>query len=275
MDTTKPSEFSISPADLLVQLTGDHAPLVIDVRKNDPFLNSEYTLPGALRRDPLLVDIWASALPKSQAVLVYCVYGHEVGINTMTVLRQRGVNATVLQGGIEDWRSAGLPLNSKTARQNTRWVTRARPKIDRIACPWLIRRFVDSEAEFLYVPVEQVRQVAIEQSATSYDVNANVAETKFTHVGDLCSFDAFVNHYRLGQDLAIARLATIVRAADMDKLGLSPEAAGLLAISLGMSRMYQDDHDMLEAMMPVYDGLFAWCKDKEAGNAEQHNWKPV
>ena len=275
MDTTKPSEFSISPAELSSQLTGDHAPMVIDVRKNDPFLNSEYTLPGALRRDPLEVENWAGQLPASATVLVYCVYGHEVGINTMTVLRQRGINATVLQGGIEDWRSAGLPLSSKTARQNTRWVTRARPKIDRIACPWLIRRFVDAQAEFLYVPVEQVRQIASEKNATAYDVNANVAETKFTHVGDLCSFDAFVNNYRLGQDLAIVRLAKIVRAADTNTLKLSSEAAGLSAISLGMSHIYQDDHAMLEAMMPVYDGLFAWCKDKEAGIAEQHNWKPA
>jgi hypothetical protein len=94
-------------------------------------------------------------------------------------------------------------------------------------------------------------------------------------VGILCSFDAFVKHYRLGQDPAIARLATIVRAADTDALNLAPEAAGLLAISLGMSRIHQDDHAMLEAMMPVYDALYAWCKDKEAGNAEQHNWKPL
>jgi rhodanese-related sulfurtransferase len=275
MDTTKPSEFSISPAELSVQLAGDHAPLVIDVRKNDPFLNSEYTLPGALRRDPLQVENWIGQLPASTSVLVYCVYGHEVGINTMTALRQRGINATVLQGGIEDWRSEGLPLNGKTAGQNTRWVTRARPKIDRIACPWLIRRFVDAEAEFLYVPTEQVQRVALEQHATAYDVSANVAETRFTHVGDLCSFDAFIKHYRLGQDSAMNRLATIVRAADTDNLNQSAEAAGLLAISLGMSHIHQDDHTLLEAMMPVYDALLAWCKDKEAGKAEQHNWKPA
>jgi hypothetical protein len=158
---------------------------------------------------------------------------------------------------------------------NTRWVTRARPKIDRIACPWLIRRFVDTQADFLYVPTEQVRQISLEQKATAYDVAEYVAKTTFTHVGDLCSFDAFVSHYRLGQDLAMVRLAAIVRAADTDALNLSPEAAGLLAISLGMSSLHQDDHAMLEAMMPIYDSLYAWCKDKVAGQAEQHNWKPA
>ena len=113
MDTTKPSEFSTSASELAAQLLSDNAPLVIDVRKNDPFLSSHYILPGALRRDPLLVDIWANELPKSQAVLVYCVYGHEVGINTMNALRQRGIEATFLQGGIEGWRSAGFPLMIK------------------------------------------------------------------------------------------------------------------------------------------------------------------
>ena len=273
MDTTKPFEFSTSPSELAVRLLSDTAPLVIDVRKNDPFLSSQYILPGALRRDPLLVDIWANELPKSQAVLVYCVYGHEVGMNTMYALRQRGIEATFLLGGIEDWRTAGLTLSNKVAGLSTRWVTRDRPKIDRIACPWLIRRFIDAQAEFLYVPTEQVRQIAEDQNATAYDINTTVAESKFTHVGELCSFDAFIKHFRLGQDAAIARLATIVRAADTDTLGRSPEAAGLLAISIGMSRMHTDDHDMLEAMMPVYDALYGWCKDKEAGKAEQHNWK--
>jgi rhodanese-related sulfurtransferase len=275
MDTTKPSEFSISPLELAALLQTDAAPLVIDVRKNEPYLGSEYTLPGALRRDPLQIDIWADDLAKSPTVLVYCVFGHEVGINTMSALRKHGINASFLQGGIEGWREAGLPLKNKVAGQNTHWVTRAGPKIDRIACPWLIRRFVDAQAEFLYVPAEQVRLTAKEKNATAYDVTANVADSRFTHVGDLCSFDAFIKHYRLGEDAAIARLAKIVRAADTDTLGNSLEAAGLLAISLGMSRTHQDDHAMLEAMMPIYDALFAWCKDKETGQAEQHNWKPV
>lgn len=257
------------------RLLSNEAPLVIDVRKNDPYLASDYTLPGAMRRDPLQVEAWTDTLPKTASVMVYCVYGHEVSMNTMLTLRAKGVNANFLEGGIEAWREQGLPLAPKASQHPTRWVTRARPKIDRIACPWLVKRFVDANAEFLYVPTEQVRQTAESQSATAYDVGPNVAGTLFTHDGDLCSFDAFIKYYRLGQDTALTRLATIVRAADTDRLDLAPQAAGLLSISLGMSRTYSDDHTMLAAMLPVYDALYTWCRDAVAGQDEQHNWKPA
>ncbi len=293
MDTTKPSSsvashaaatatpdpyaspYACPPSELFAKLQSADVPVVIDVRKNDPFLASAYTLQGALRRDPLKVDRWANALPRGSSVLVYCVYGHEVGMNTMAALRERGFDAHFLQGGIEAWRQQGWPLADKTAGSTTRWVTRARPKIDRIACPWLIRRFIDAEAEFLYVPTEQVRQTAQDQSAIAYDVGPQVADTVLTHDGDFCSFDAFIKHYRLGQDTALARLATIVRAADTDKLDLAPQASGLLSVSLGMSRLYADDHAMLNAMLPVYDALYAWCMDAVRGQDEKHNWKPA
>ena len=275
MDTTKPSEFSTSPSELALQLLGDSAPLVIDVRKRDAFYNSEYILTGALRRDPLEVKEWANDLPKTPTVLVYCVHGHEVSQNVTQALRQIGINAKFLQHGIEGWNALGLPIYRKASGQSSLWVTRTRPKIDRIACPWLIRRFIDEDAAFLYVPVEHVKQVAIDQNAVPYDVSPSVAKSLFTHAGELCSFDAFIINYRLDRDPSMVRLATIVRAADTDTLNLSPEAAGLLAVSLGMSRLHQDDHAMLEAMMPVYDALYVWCKDKEAGQAEQHNWKSV
>ncbi len=275
MDTTKPSDFFITPAVLAAQLLGDSAPLIIDVRKNEAFHQSAFTLPRVLRREPADVGVWANDLPKAHAVLVYCVHGHEVSQQVAQILRHNGIAAKFLQKGIEGWHTAGLPMSNKVPYQNSRWITRARPKIDRIACPWLIRRFIDAQAEFLYVPTDQVKQVALTQNATAYDVAAHVTDTTFTHVGDLCSFDAFVNHYQLGKDLALARLAVIVRSADTDTLNSSPEAAGLLAISLGMSRTHNDDLAMLSAMMPVYDALYAWCKDKEAGQAEQHNWKPV
>ena len=269
------SAFACTPDALSVQLQSSEAPLVIDVRKNDPYLASAYTLPGALRRDPLQVETWADTLPAAASVMVYCVYGHEVGMNIMLALRARGIHACFLEGGVEAWREQGLPLAAKASQHPTRWVTRARPKIDRIACPWLIKRFVDANAEFLYVPTEQIRQTAESQSATAYDVGPNVADTLFTHDGDLCSFDAFIKHYRLGQDTALARLATIVRAADTDRLDLAPQAAGLLSISLGMSRAYSDDHAMLAAMLPVYEALYTWCRDAVAGQDEQHNWKPA
>lgn len=283
MDTTKPSfssssltsENGCTAAALVMQLASHAAPLVIDVRKNEAFAAASDTLPGALRRDPLQVDSWATTLPAARAVLVYCVHGHELSQNTVKTLRQCGIHATFLQGGMEAWRDGGNPVLAKPAGGATRWVTRERPKIDRIACPWLVRRFVDAQAEFLYVPASQVRTVAQAQQAIAYDVNANVADTLFTHQGDQCSFDAFIQLYHLAADTALARLATIVRGADTDRLDLAPQAAGLLAVSLGMSRSIPNDLAMLDAMMPVYDALYTWCRDAVAGVDEPHNWKPA
>jgi hypothetical protein len=206
---------------------------------------------------------------------VYCVHGHQVSQGVARALRAQGRAAHFLVGGIEAWRAQGLPLIAKPVGSATCWVTRERPKIDRIACPWLIRRFVDAQAQFLYVLKSEVQAVATAQHATLYDVNASVADTPFTHDGALCSFDAFVCIYRLHADTALARLANIVRAADTDRLDLEPQAAGLLAISLGMSSNLPDDQTMLEAMMPVYDALYAWCRDAVAGTDEAHNWKPA
>jgi hypothetical protein len=144
------------------------------------------------------------------------------------------------------------------------WITRARPKIDRIACPWLIARFIDPQAEFLYVAAADVLRIAAETSATPYDIPA----VEMGHDGELCSFDAFLKKYQLS-DPALAQLATIVRGADTARLDLAPEAAGLLAISLGLSRNYADDHAMLAQGMVIYDALYAWCQD---GQAETHRW---
>lgn len=278
MDTTKPSQFSktdtpayaCSCAELAAQLHADKAPLTIDVRKQAAFLASSYTLHGALRRDPAQLDAWAATLPRATSMLLYCVHGHEVSQNAVTALRLRGIDARFLEGGIEAWREQGLALFAKAADSATRWVTRERPKVDRIACPWLLRRFVDAQARFLYVPAAQVSAAAQQQNATPYDVNADVAATAFTHDGAQCSFDAFIKNYRLGADAALGRLADIVRAADTDRLELAPQAAGLLAVSLGMSRRHLDDHAMLEAMLPVYDALYAWCVDAVAGSNQQH-----
>lgn len=254
--------------------TGD-APLLIDVRKHGAFIDANSTLPGALRRDPLQLDAWVNTLPAARAVCVYCVHGQEVSRGVARALRAQGCAAHFLVGGIETWRTQGLPLVAKPVGSATCWVTRERPKIDRIACPWQIRRFVDTQAQFLYVSASEVQFVATAQNATPYDVNASVADTPFTHDGALCSFDAFVRIYRLHADNALARLADIVRAADTDRLDLAPQAAGLLALSLGMSRNIPSDNAMLEAMMPMYDALYAWCRDAMAGTDEAHNWKPA
>ena len=136
-----------------------------------------------------------------------------------------------------------------------KWITRERPKVDRIACPWLILRFIDRDAEFLYVPRDDVMRVATEQQAAPYDVPG----VELGHHGELCSFDAFVRKYQLA-DPAVHRLAQIVRGADTDRLGLAPESAGLFAVSVGMSRTFTDDHEQLRYGLVLYDALYAWCK---------------
>lgn len=147
-----------------------------------------------------------------------------------------------------------------------KWVTRERPKIDRIACPWLITRFIDPAPTFLFVPPARVLAVAIEEEATPFDV----PDVALTHVGDRCSFDAFLQAYGLS-DAPLQLLADIVRAADTGRLDLAPEASGLLAISLGLSRAFPDDQVMLQHGMVVYDALYAWCR---SGQSESHGWNP-
>ncbi len=148
-----------------------------------------------------------------------------------------------------------------------KWVTRERPKIDRIACPWLIARFIDQEPEFLYVPTHEVLTVAAQTGAVPYDVPG----VEMTHVGELCSFDAFLKKYNLG-DPALQQLASIVRGADTARLDLTPQSAGLYALSLGLSNNFADDHEMLRHGMIMYDALYSWCK---ACRAETHNWPPT
>jgi len=135
-----------------------------------------------------------------------------------------------------------------------KWITRERPKIDRIACPWLIARFIDDHPEFLYVPANEVMKIAADGGATPYDMPG----VELGHHGERCSFDAFIDKYRL-DDAALHKLALIVRGADCDHLNLAPEAAGLLAISRGLSLNCSDDHEMLKHGMVIYDALYAWC----------------
>lgn len=146
------------------------------------------------------------------------------------------------------------------------WITRERPKIDRIACPWLIRRFIDPDAEFLFVPPDRVLPIAADTGAIPYDV----PDVELSHVGPLCSFDAFLGKYGLG-DGALAALATIVRGADTGRPELAPEAPGLLALSLGLSHCFADDHEMLAHGMVMYDALYAWARH---ARGETHGWPP-
>ncbi|MGH8635056.1 MAG: chromate resistance protein ChrB domain-containing protein [Burkholderiales bacterium] len=262
-------EASITASELKSALAGRQPPLLIDVRRTPAFRAAPDMAAGALRREPGAVAAWAKALPRAASVVTYCVHGHEVSQGAAKALRELGMAACYLEGGLEEgWRAAGGELMSKPKEAATRWVTRERPKIDRIACPWLVARFIDPEAEFLYVPPKEVLRAAKEKEAIPYDV----PDVHFSHDGELCSFDTFLKTYRLTDDPALARLAVIVRGADTARLELAPQAAGLLAVSLGLSRNFKDDHEMLKHGMVVYDALYAWCRD---GQDEAHTWNPA
>jgi rhodanese-related sulfurtransferase len=252
---------SVTATSLRQSLASATPPLVIDVRREERFRESPYLIQGALRRDPAQVESWKKTLPPGADVVVYCVHGHEVSQNAA-----RALGARFLEGGIEHWREAGGPLAAKPQDAATRWVTRERPKIDRIACPWLVKRFIDPQAEFLYVPSGDVSRVAREREAVAYDI----PDVAFSHEGERCSFDAFLSRFNL-RDPALEELAVIVRGADTGRPQLAPQAAGLLAISLGLSRNFGDDHEMLAHGMVLYDALYAWCRD---GKAEAHTWNP-
>ncbi len=147
-----------------------------------------------------------------------------------------------------------------------KWITRERPKIDRIACPWLVTRFIDKAPEFLYVPARDVLRIAGETGAIPYDI----PDVELSHVGPLCSFDAFLKKYGL-DDPALQQLALIVRGADTSRLDLSPQSPGLYALSLGLSHNFQDDHEMLRHGMVMYDALYSWCRSCQD---EAHRWPP-
>lgn len=259
---------SIATRELQSALASAQPPLIVDVRKQPTFQAATDMVAGALRRDPGSVASWAKELPRASTVVVYCVRGHEVSQGAAKALRELGISARFLQGGMEEgWKAAGGELMRKPKDGSTRWVTRERPKIDRIACPWLIARFIDPEAEFLYVPTKQVLAVAGEKEAIAYDI----PDVAFSHDGERCSFDAFLKTYRL-KDPALERLAVIVRGADTARLEFAPQAAGLLAVSLGLSRVFKDDHEMLKHGMMMYDALYAWCKE---GQDETRTWNPA
>jgi rhodanese-related sulfurtransferase len=256
----------IGASELRSALAGDAPPVVIDVRRGAAFRESRDMIGGALRRDPEEVADWSRSLPAASAVVVYCVHGREVSQEVARALNESGVRARFLAGGLHEWQATGGATDPKPAGASTRWVTRERPKIDRIACPWLVARFIDPGAEFLYVPTDRVLAAAAEHDAIPYDIPG----VHFTHEGERCSFDAFLRHFRL-HDPALEQLALIVRGADTARLDLAPQAAGLAAMSLGLSRNFSRDHEMLAYGMVLYDALHTWCK---VGKDEVHTWKP-
>jgi hypothetical protein len=206
-------------------------------------------------------------------VVVACRDGGFSSQGVAARLRHEGVSAEALDTGIAGWAAAGLPMVPETmlpprnADGRTTWVTRGRPKVDRIACPWLIRRFVDPGAIFLFVAPAEVQAVATQFGGAAFDIEGD--GVIWSHRGDACTFDVMIEAFGLANFAPLARLAPIVRGADTGRPDLVPEAAGLLAASLGLSRMYADDLEQLEAGMPLYDAFYRWCRD---ATDETHDW---
>lgn len=264
---TSPTEISVPQ---LARLIGtSDCPMLIDVCTAEDFAAAPQLIPGAVRRDWRTVSSWADEL-RGRNVVVVCHRGLKLSHGVAALLRHAGIAAESLEGGMVAWREARLPsvrvdrMPAADAAGRTVWVTRARPKVDRIACPWLIRRFVDRNAVFLFVAQSEVAAVADRFGATPFDIDG----VQWSHRGELCTFDVMVEAFGLSHP-ALDHLARLVRGADTARLDLAPEAAGLLAASLGLSRMYRDDLAQLEAGMALYDAFYRWCRD---ATGETHNW---
>jgi rhodanese-related sulfurtransferase len=263
-----PSTTEITVSQLARRVGLPDQPMILDVRTDEDFGFDPRRLPTSRRRPFGEVAAWAPSLAR-RPVVVVCQKGLKLSQGVAAMLRLRGFDAETLEGGFEAWRGAGEPLvaperETGIGEEATLWVTRARPKVDRIACPWLIRRFADPDARFLFVAPSEVLAVAERFGAIPFDVEA----TRWSHRGELCSFDVLLEGLGITTP-ALARLALIVRAADTARLDLAPQASGLLAVSLGLSRMFRDDLAQLEAGLLLYDAFFRWCRD---ATEETHNW---
>ena len=244
-------------------------PVILDVRVDEDFDADPVLVPGSVRQShsdlPALAPTYAG-----RSVVVVCAQGKKLSQGAAAWLRHAGANAETLEGGTAAWSAAGLPrvradrIPARDGEGRTVWVTRARPKIDRIACPWLIRRFVDPAAVFLFVAPAEVLAVAERFAATPFDVE----DVFWSHRGETCTFDTMLTEFGL-ETGPLRRLASIVRGADTARPDLAPEAAGLLAVSLGLSRMYADDLEQLAAGLALYDAFFRWARD---ATEETHTW---
>lgn len=287
MDTAIPTH--ISPRELAGRIGAPDAPTLLDVRRPARFSDSPHLLASARWCAPEAVGRFTPDDPLCK-IVVYCVHGHEVSQQAAAELRQAGFDARFLAGGFEggepgvdtpqdiaEWRAVRPLVIRKrpdlgvTGERPSTWITRERPKIDRIACPWLVRRFIDPRAGFFHAPTADVLDRAQQLGAVAFDMPG----APISHAGEACSFDALLQAFDLQNDPALAALARIVRAADTNRLALAPQAAGLLAVSLGLSALHpRDDLAMLQAAMPVYDALYAWCRSEVCGMTGGHTWNP-
>jgi len=266
------ASFSVSANELWNLIGSGRAPRIIDTRRRAVYEQAPGMLPGATWYDPEKAAEWMGALDRSRPIVVACKAGHELSQMIAAELRGQGVAASILTDGYVAWTKAGLPVVAKAAldrfasQRPSLWVTRRRPKIDRIACPWLIRRFIDPDARILFVDPPEVPAVARETGAIPFDIDG----VEISHEGERCSFDTMLKLFGLESDPALARLALIVRGADTARHDLAPEASGLHSISLGLSALAgDDDHGLLERGFIVYDGLFAYLR---FASEERHNW---
>lgn len=269
--------YYISPNDAFEQLMGPNPPMLIDARRPSVVEQSGFLFPAmSLLADQEDGFKLAAMLDRARPIIVACAHGHNRSQLLASALRSDGFKVAIIEHGADGWLAARLPV---VRRQSlgleppitlgtgpTTWVTRRKPKIDRVACPWLIRRFLDPNARFVFVEPEWVLDVARQTGAIPYDLPGAALE----HDGPLCTFDTILRAFGLDMDPALAELALIIRGADTDQLDLHPAAAGLLATALGLSRRNgDDDHATLRQGFVVYDGLYAWAGH---ARAEKHNW---
>ena len=256
---------AISPDKLLRLIGTTHCPRIIELIADRPKL-----IPSSIPVFPEQIRSAPERFTDRPAVVV-CNGGHENSQGIAAWLRHSGGQAEILEGGFGAWQAAGYPvvdparLPKRDAAGRTFWVTRSRPKVDRIACPWLIRRFVDPDAVFLFVAPSEVEKVAEQFGGAAFDIDGAF----WSHRADRCTFDTMVEELGLGGFEALSRLSTIVRGADTARPELAPQCAGLVAASLGLSRMYADDLEQLEAGMILYDAFYRWCRDAVD---ETHDW---
>lgn len=253
----------ITPTQAFRLIGTPDAPLFVDVRIAEDIAALPRVIPTARRIPHTAIATLTD--PPGRAITV-CTKGRKLSEGAAAWLRTQGWQAEVLEGGMLAWEAAGLPSIplSVLPTPGTPWVTRHRPKIDRIACPWLIRRFIDPAARFLFVAPAEVLAVAERFDAIPFDIEG----VTFSHRGERCSFDALLDDFQLHTE-ALDRLATVIRGADTDRHELAPQAAGLLALSVGLSRMFRDDLQQLEAGIALYDALYRWARD---GHEEGHDW---
>ncbi len=258
---------TITPATLMRRVGAADTPVIVDLRIPEDIAANARIIPGAIMHDYTDFPGLLNRLQGKASVAV-CHGGRKISHGIAAQLRDAGLPSEVLEGGMVAWSDAGLPAVPLAAipplqHGATLWVTRHRPKVDRIACPWLIRRFVDADATFMFVPPSEVMDVAERFGATPFDV----ADVPLSHIGADCTFDAMIRTFGLSHP-ALDRLALVVRAADTDNHKTAPQAAGLLAFSVGLSRLHKDDTAQLNAAIPLYDALYRWARD---GHEETHN----